>query len=427
MMLVVLVSIAFGEPKIVKVEIHSVEGCKVTEVNLMKQIDTANAADKPKVKYVIDSNHVYGPNTPYDPNKNDPCRVNMWGLPKNPWAVPFPNDVDPNVSAQWGSVVILVPGDGNEPGPNEPNGSGIFIKPSTGAHELNHILLGPAHSDDPNNKMYPDNWPDANGVVHSCHRRDTQLTPEQRTRLSAFSVVSFAHDVMTAGRGGEIYDSQNDVSMGMIDLIWAQGWMEWIGGRYMLYLTAHVRAFSQMEPAEIGFYFDSDNDIATGEPPEGLDCYLACQTQFNEPIFKIFEPGLGWVNLPPPEGMIWRLSLANPDSNRPPFPVGVEIDVPLASFIPLSGNFAFKASATNYAEKDLAPNVGLLGCSYPPVPIPGDLNLDNKVNLADLQLLSEQWPQVGSFRADIYPPIGDNMVHFSDFAIFANSWGAGIP
>ena len=160
---------------------------------------------------------------------------------------------------------------------------------------------------------------------------------------------------------------------------------------------------------------------------EGQDHYLAYVPPFHEIIFQQYDPGLGWVSLMPPEEVTYELSLASPDANRPPFPVGVQLNVPIASFMMLSGNFAFKASATNLAEKDVAPNTGKLGCSYPPVPIPGDLNLDNKVDMADLQLMTEQWPQAGTFRADIYPPNGNGTVNFSDFAVMANNWMAGMP
>jgi hypothetical protein len=333
--------------------------------------------------------------------------------------------VDPNISAQWGKVIILVPGEGNTPGPNDPNGSGIFIKPSTGAHELNHLKI-PGHSNDPNNKMYPDNDDHGDGKgLHSCHRKGTQLTAEQRALINA-NVVSFSQDVMDNGRGGEAYDSY-DVGAGAIDLIWAQGWLEWIQGQYMLHFAAEVYAFSLVEPSEIGFYVESDNNPMTGEPPEGLDYYMAYQPHFNEIVFQRYEPGLGWVNSYP-FGITHEMTYAHPDSNRPQFPVGVKLDIPLASFLTLSGSFAFKATATNYVERDFAPNLGLLRYYYMPVPIPGDLSLDNKVNMADLQLMTEQWPQTGSSRADIYPlPAGDGVVDFRDFALMANNWMLGMP
>ena len=63
--------------------------------------------------------------------------------------------------------------------------------------------------------------------------------------------------------------------------------------------------------------------------------------------------GLGWVYLLPPEGITYELTYGHPDSNEPPFLVGVKLDIPITSFVPLSGNFAFKATATNYVERDL--------------------------------------------------------------------------
>jgi len=413
-LLIILIGTAFGAPKEEKVQIHSVEGCKITEANLIEQVNTANAIDNPTVKYVIDSNHVYGPNTPYDPNKNDPCRINIWGVNKKPWG-------DPNVSGAKVSsgTIWVVPGDGNAPSPSDPNGSGIYVKPSTLAHELNH-LNGLEHSNDPNNKMYPDNWPDGNGVVHSCHRKGTNLTAGQRTILQN-SNVAYAQDVMGNGRGGEVYDDPCDVGPRFIDLDWAQGWLEWIGGQYILHLTAQVDSLSLVDSSEIGFYIESDNDRSTGEPPEGLDYYLAFQPLYYEIIFQKYDSG-HWIPYVTPFEITYELTYAYPDSNSPRFGVGIKLDVPLASFVSLSGNFAFKATATNYVEKDLAPDANLLRYYYPPVPIPGDLNLSNKVNAADLELMAYDWLKIGSSRADIYPPNGDGIVNFSDFAVLANNW-----
>jgi hypothetical protein len=416
-LLIVLIGTALGAPKEEKVEIHTVQGSGITEGQVRGWVDNANAIDANSVKYVVDSNHVYGPNTPYEPNKNDPCRINIWGVNKKPWG-------DPNVSGAKVSsgTIWVVPGDGNAPSPSDPNGSGIYIKPSTLAHELNH-LNGLVHSNDPNNKMYPDNDDHGDGKgTHSCHRIDTQLTPEQRTILQNSS-VSYAQEVMGNGRGGEVYDKYNDVSLGFIDLDWTQAWLEWIGGHYILHLTAQVDSLSFVDFSEIGFYIESDNDLATGEPPEGLDYYLAFQPRDNKVTFQRYDPGLGWIHLPPPEEMTYELTYAYPDSNLPRIPVGVKLDIPLASFMSLSGNFAFKASATtNYIEKDLAPDANLLRYYYPPVPIPGDLNLSNKVNAADLGLMAYDWLRTGSSRADIYPPIGDGIVNFQDFAVLANNW-----
>ena len=131
----------------------------------------------------------------------------------------------------------------------------------------------------------------------------------------------------------------------------------------------------------------------------------------------------------PPEAVTYELTYAYPDSIEPPVPTGVRMDLNIDLLIlgqTLTGNFAFKATTTDYVKMDLAPNTGLLRYSYPPVPIPGDLNLDNKVNAADLQLMTEQWPEIGSLRADIYPVSGDGMVKFSDFAIMANNWMVDI-
>ncbi len=121
---------AKGATKEIKVEIHTVEGSGITEADVNDWIDKTNEVDKPQVKFIVTSRHTYAPNSVYDVNSNDPCRINIWGISTNPWAASYPDILDPNVSAQWGSVIILVPGDGND----------IYIKDSTLAHELNHII-----------------------------------------------------------------------------------------------------------------------------------------------------------------------------------------------------------------------------------------------------------------------------------------------
>ena len=70
----------------------------------------------------------------------------------------------------------------------------------------------------------------------------------------------------------------------------------------------------------------------------------------------------------------------------------------------------------------------MLWITYPPVPIPGDLNLDNKVDADDLKIMAEEeWLETGNSRADIFPPFGDGQVDFVDYAVLANNWLIGVP
>jgi hypothetical protein len=61
--------------------------------------------------------------------------------------------------------------------------------------------------------------------------------------------------------------------------------------------------------------------------------------------------------------------------------------------------------------------------------IPGDITGDNKVNLDDLEVLTDQWLlPPGSPSADIAPlPAGDNFVDFLDFALLAQNWLRSSP
>ena len=59
--------------------------------------------------------------------------------------------------------------------------------------------------------------------------------------------------------------------------------------------------------------------------------------------------------------------------------------------------------------------------------VPGDINGDGTVNVADLGLLGAQWGAAGSppFNADIAPsPSGDGIVGVGDLGVLAANWGA---
>jgi hypothetical protein len=411
--------------KVVKVQIHTTVGGPITEAQIREWINVANSIDGPNIVYVVDSNHVHPPGTtPKDPNVNDKGRFNIWGLPRCV-VTGEPNYVS---GAEPGSGIIeLVPGFVSA-GPNDPN---VKIKPSTLAHELNE-LQGLPHSDDPNNKMHPDNSTHGGTEPrHSCHRTGTNLTPEQRKILDDSNLPYIQYAVLS-GAGNEVYDISGDVIDPNIDLFWAQGWLEWVSGQHIIHLTAEVDVVSFFDVwPEIGFYINSDGYQATGEPPEGLDCYLAYNPHFNEMIFQRYDNlGGGWVNEAPPEGVSCELSYTSKDSDDPPTPSGVRFTGPLNVLLPgpmLTGNFAFKATARRPDERDFAPDVGLLTITYPPYPIPGDLNLDNKVDTADLEIMTWDWPETGTSRADIFPPFGDGLVDFIDYAVLANNWLIEVP
>ncbi len=413
--------------KVVKVQIHTTVGGPFTEEQVRAWIAVANAIDGPNVIYVVDSNHVHPPGTkPTDANVNDKGRINIWGLPKCV-VTGEPNYVS---GAQPGTGIIeLVPGH-TPAGPNEPN---VWIKPSTLAHELNE-LQGLPHSDDPNNKMYPDNEQDSNGVYHSCHRKGTNLTAEQRKILEDSNLPYIQYAVLS-GAGNEVYDISGDVIDPNIDLFWTQGWLEYIRGQNIIHLAAEVDVVSFFDVwLEIGFYMNSDGDPSTGEQPDGFDCYLAYIPHYDEIFIQRWDSFWGWWGSPepPPEGVSLELAYTNKDTDEPPVASGIRFTGPLNEFVPgmtLTGNFAFKAIAKNRLtqETDRAPDVGVLTIKYPPFPIPGDLNLDNKVDEADLEIMTWDWPEIGTSRADIFPLPGDGKVDFLDYAVLANNWLIEMP
>ncbi len=370
----------------IKIEIHIVKDSGITEEQIREQIKNANEADDPNAKFVVTSVHIYEPNTPYDANFNEKCKVNIWGLKKNPWHKRFPGLVDPNVSAQWSKVIILVPGDGNN----------TYIKPSTGAHELNHFL-GLDHNDvnnnpitDPNNKMYPDNDQDANGVLKSCHRKGTKLEEWQRKKISeGAKKCQKASDAVLGGYGDETYDNVGDVNFEYIDLNWMQGWIEWIQDTYVLHLTAQVDLLSFENYSEIGFYIESDSNQSTGQPPEGLDYYVALQPSSNQIKFERYDTY--WIPLDT-SGISFEFTYINPDVNVPPIPSGVKFESPLTLLQRRAGDvISYRAAAQNYVEMDVSPNTGLLSIAFPPPLIPPDLDSDGTVNFKDFALSANRW------------------------------------
>jgi hypothetical protein len=411
-------------PPEVKVEIHTVKGSGITEKQIREWIDKASQIDCPDLRFVVDSNHVYEPNTPYDPNKNEECKINIWGLRK---CVVTADGTDLDyVSGTKGKVVELIPG---KTDPCDPNGLNVYIKDSTLAHELNHIF-GLTHKDsngiedlkDPDNKMYPDNDWNKNGKLRSCHRKGTKLEPWQRKILKE-GVGKFlkAKDATIGGYGDETYDNIGDVGFEYIDLDWIQGWIEWIQNTYLLHLTTQVRIVSFETYSELGFYIESDNCQATGQPPEGFDYYLALQPANEQITFLMYDTD--WVPLDP-AGIVYEYTYIDKDANVPPIPAGVRFELPLPL---LRGRvrdvISYRAAAQNNVETDMSPNTGLLSIKLHPEPTPGDLSLDGKFDNNDLQILTENWLKTGCSVADIYPaPDGDNIVNFKDLAILASRW-----
>ncbi len=410
--------IAKGAANEVKVQIHIVEGSGITEAQVRAWLKRANEIDAGKAKHVEDSNHYHSdPNTdPNDPNNNDPNRINIWAVPKCK-VTGEPN----NVSGRKGTLVELVDPNATKD-PNDANAPDVYIKDSTLAHELNHIHKL-KHVKDPNNKMHPDNQPDANGVLKSCHRKGTEVTAWQLDKIGEAVRV---HEAIYRGYGGDVYDSVGDVppGFGYIDLDWAQGWMEWAGGTYVLHLTAQVQ-FLSLSYSEIGFYIESDNNPFTGEPPEGLDYYMFYYPFSGEVNLWMYETGYGWIPLDPC-GITREITETSKDANIPPVPSGVKFELPLEKLERRAGDvISHRAVAQNEVEMDIAPDVGLLSIPYPPQ-WPPDFVPDGVIDYKDLDVLSDEWlaspPADGD--VDLYY---DGQIDFKDFAEFGRYWGQYQP
>jgi len=410
-----------SEPNVVKVQIHVVKGSGITEGQVREGLKKANEADANAARFVVDSNHFYeDPNTdPNDPNNNDPNRINIWAV-RRCKVTGEPN----NVSGCKGNIVELVDPNGTKD-PNDANAPKVYMKDSTLAHELNHIF-GLDHNEpnghpitDPNNKMYPDNWKDA-GVRTSCHRKGAKLEEWQREKIRK-SKVWKAKDAVDSGYGGDAYDNVGDVDFGYIDLDWTQAWIEWLSP-YILHLTAQVGSLSFESYSELGFYIESDGNPSTGQPPEGLDYYVAFQPASNQIIFEIYDAE--WVPLDP-NGITYELTYTWKDADVPPVPSGVKFEVPMALLHRKAGNvISYRAVAQNDVQMDVSPNAGLLSVALPPW-LP-DFVPDGVIDYKDLDVLTDNWlssPPIDP-NVDLYP---DGRIDFRDFTEFGKYWRQHQP
>ncbi len=406
-----------SEPNVVKVQIHIINGSGLTEAQVREGLKKTNEADaNAGVRFVVDSNHYHNdPNTdPNDPNNNDPNRINIWTV-RRCKVTGEPN----NVSGCKGNIVELVDPNATKD-PNDANAPKVYMKDSTLAHELNHIL-GLDHNEpnghpitDPNNKMYPDNWKDA-GVRTSCHRKGVKLEPWQLEKIRKSKVLK-AKDAVDSGYGGDTYDDVGDVDFGYIDLDWSQAWIEWLSP-YVLHLTAQVGSLSFESYSELGFYIESDGNPSTGRPPEGLDYYVAFQPASNQIIFEIYDAG--WVPLEP-NGITYELTYTWKDADVPPVPSGVKFELPMALLHRRAGNvISYRAVAQNGVQMDVSPNAGLLSVALPPW-LP-DFVPDGVIDYKDLDVLTDNWlssPPIDP-NVDLYP---DGRIDFRDFAEFGKYW-----
>jgi len=258
----------------VGVEIHNVAGSGVTEQQIRDWIGHANDIWNGSFNFVVESVHNH---TEYNSSKNDDNQVNIWGVARKSWGTE-------NISGMSGNECQLTPGDGTN----------LYIKNSTLAHELGHYF-NLSHSDNDTNIMYPDGaW--VGGVPKSCHRKDTNTTEDQRNAART-SPNARNQDFINAGFGDDIYDATYDVDYEEIDIDWIESWVEITESTQMLYLTVSVVEFSFETDLSINFYLETDNDFTSGDI-DGFDYMISFHPIFEQLYFSRCDDGT-WVDLDP--------------------------------------------------------------------------------------------------------------------------------
>lgn len=332
-----------SQHKVIEVVKHIVEGSGITEQNMTAWLKIANTTYNCSLIFVQVGLHNH---SKYDKKQNNASKVNIWGVEHKSWG-------SPHISGARGDEVQLTLGDGHD----------IYIKPSTLSHELGHVFKLP-HSSDPYAIMYPDV---SSFNLRSCKRKGTNLTDPEQENVR-MGVARF--QAKDEGKGQDMYDESDSDIADYMDVEWAEGWAEYEAAAWTLHFTVNVISFLE-ENYWLGVLIESDNNLFTGEPDEGIDYVLTYNPMDKSVEFLRYD--WDWTSLDP-TGISYELTYACGDLDGSPTVSGVSFSLPLTLLDRRAGStISVRATANNVTSSDQTPNAGFLtisGLTEPPPPPP---------------------------------------------------------
>jgi len=319
---------------------HIVKDSGITEEDLTNWLKRANEVWGCSLQFVQVATHSQ---ERYDSSKNVAGKINLW-------AVPQASSEPKHISEAKNDEVQLTPGDGKD----------IRIKDSTLSHELGHIF-GVKHNStyptDPNNIMYPDNRGDP---PKSCNRKGTNVTDDQQKTVREGAKRFQAKD---AGRGRDVYDAVVTPIGAYMDITWAEGWTEHAAATWTLHFTLNIVSFSNVS-YWLGFLIESDSNVATGKPAEGIDYIVSFNPAKNLVNFSRYDSG--WKTLDSKK-ITREFTYCWKDSDTLPIINGISFSLPITSLDRRAGNsVSVRAVAYNETHTDQAPDTGFLIISSQP-------------------------------------------------------------
>jgi hypothetical protein len=285
---------------------------------------------------VIEHNDVHGA---YDPTKNIDCMINIWSLPE----CPGEKAPDKYISGYYknnGGEIKLVPG-------NPPD---IFAKDTTLAHELGHHFCLEHNQADKKNIMYADN---RGNPLKSCNRDDKAKAPQALQDEAKNGLKGKKSHAIERGVGKAAKDPVADVTSGYIDIdsYYCFSW----GGKLCSRLT--VASFNYTINSELGFYIESDNNVNTGTPGQGIDYFVGFNPALNQTIFRRYDAD--WVSLSPSQ-ITAKVTNNWKDADLPPIGAGLDFEFPITLLTRRSGKIMSVQAVANYGTLwDYAPDSSL--------------------------------------------------------------------
>lgn len=207
---------------------------------------------------------------------------------------------------------------------------------------------GDHDADDTKNIMYP-----------GCKRTGQKVddTQQARAKKNADEWLK-KEDAKKKGSGKDEDDAVGDVDAGYIDLDFTEVWAE----HDTLYLTLTVTSFLSTD-CKLGFMIESDSNLDTGDPLEGIDYYVGFNPAYNGVIFERYDEN--WVSLDP-TGIAYEFVYIHKDEDVEPITIGISFTLPLTLLERRVGNLiSYRGIGETDTLIDTSPDAGLKNITVP--------------------------------------------------------------